>query len=40
MLLAVTVHPASVQDHGGAEPLLRKARRLFPFAKRIIGDAG
>jgi transposase len=34
------VHPASVQDRDGAEPLLRRARRLFPFVERIIGDAG
>ena len=40
LLLAVTVHPASVQDRDGAEPLLRQARRLFPFVERIIGDAG
>ena len=40
MLLAVMVHPASVQDRDGAEPLLRQARRLFPFVERIIGDAG
>ena len=40
LLLAVIVHPASVQDRDGAEPLLRKARRLFPFVERIIGDAG
>jgi hypothetical protein len=29
-----------VQDRDGAEPLLRQARRLFPFVERIIGDAG
>ena len=40
MLLAVMVHPANVQDRDGAEPLLRQARRLFPFVERIIGDAG
>ncbi|WP_431272187.1 IS5 family transposase [Dankookia sp. P2] len=40
MLLAVIVHPANVQDRDGAEPLLRQARRLFPFVERIIGDAG
>ncbi|MSW83113.1 MAG: hypothetical protein F2840_18480 [Actinobacteria bacterium] len=34
MLLAVIVHPASVQDPDGAEPLLRQARRLFPFVER------
>jgi hypothetical protein len=32
MLLAVIVHPASVQDRDGAEPLLRQARRLFPLS--------
>jgi transposase len=36
----VVVHPADVQDRDGAEPLLRQARRLFPFVERIIGDAG
>lgn len=40
MLLAVTAHPASVQDRDGAEPLLRQARRLFPFVELVIGDAG
>ena len=49
MLLAVIVHPASVQGsrhclgreaRDGAEPLLRQARRLFPLVERIIGDAG
>jgi transposase len=40
MLLAVMVHPASVQDRDGAEPLLRQARRLFPFVERIISDEG
>ena len=40
MLLAVVVHPANVQDRDGAEPLLRKARKMFPFVERIIGDAG
>src|SRR6185369_34407 len=40
LLLAVHVHPASVQDRDGAEALLREARRSFPFIARIIGDAG
>lgn len=40
MLLAVIVHPGDVQDRDGAEPLLRQARRLFPFIARLIGDAG
>ncbi len=40
LLLAVSVHPASVQDRDGAEALLRDARRSYPFIERIIGDAG
>src|SRR5918994_327220 len=40
LLLAVSVHPASVQDRDGAEILLREARRSFPFVERIIADAG
>jgi transposase len=40
LLLAVRVHPASVQDRDGAEALLREARRSFPFIERIIADAG
>src|ERR671912_1738728 len=38
LLLAVHVHPASVQDRDGAEVLLRKARRTFPFIERVIGE--
>ena len=40
LLLAVTVHSASVQDRDGAEALLQEARRTFPFIERVIGDAG
>ena len=40
LLLAVSVHPARVQDRNGAETLLREARRSFPFLERIIADAG
>ena len=40
LLLAVSVHPASVQDRDGAEALLREARRSFPFLERIIAEAG
>lgn len=40
LLLAVVVHLASVQDRDGAEAVLREARRLFPFIKRIVADAG
>ena len=32
------VHPASVQDRDGAIPLLRAARRLFPFVEVIFAD--
>jgi transposase len=40
LLLAVIVHPASVQDRDGAQEVLREARRSFPFIERLIGDAG
>lgn len=36
----VVVHPADVQDRDGAFYLLRRARRLFPFIKRIFADGG
>jgi transposase len=39
-LLNVVVHPADVQDRDGALLLLRRARRLFPFIKRIFADGG
>ena len=32
------IHPASVQDRDGAIPLLRAARRLFPFVAVIFAD--
>ncbi len=34
------MHPANVQDRDDAEPVLRRARRMFPSVERIIGDAG
>jgi len=34
------VHPADVQDRDGAEELLRKTRRLFPFVEVIFADGG
>ena len=40
LLLNVAVHPADVQDRDGAFLLLRRARRLFPFIKRIFADGG
>jgi len=38
--LNVVVHPADVQDRDGTFHLLRRARRLFPFIKRIFADGG
>jgi transposase len=37
-MLAAHVHPASVQDRDGALPLLKEARRLFPFIERLFAD--
>jgi transposase len=36
----LSVHPADVQDRGGACLLLPRARRLFWFIKRIFADGG
>jgi transposase len=33
------VHPASLQDRGGAIPLLRASRRLLPFIERVFADS-
>lgn len=33
------MHPADVQDRDGARLVLRQARRLFPFIRRIFADA-
>lgn len=38
LLLAVLVHPASVQDVHGAVPLLRSLRRRFPKLGHIFAD--
>jgi transposase len=38
--LSVAVHRADIQDRDGAGLVLRRARRLFPFIERIIGDGG
>ncbi|HEY0524384.1 MAG TPA: IS5 family transposase [Stellaceae bacterium] len=40
LILMAHVHPASTQDHDGALPLLKEARRLFPFIERIFADGG
>jgi len=36
--LSAAIHPASVQDRDGAIPLLRAARRLFPFVEVLFAD--
>jgi transposase len=36
--LRAAIHPANIQDRDGAIPLLRAARRLFPFVKVIFAD--
>src|SRR3954470_5915000 len=38
LLLSAAIHPADVQDRDGAIPLLRAARRLFPFVEVIFAD--
>ena len=40
LILAAYVHPANVQDRDGALPLLKEARRLFPFVERVFADGG
>jgi transposase len=40
LILMAHVHPASTQDRDGALPLLKEARRLFPFIERIFADGG
>jgi transposase len=39
-MLGIVVHPADVQDRDGAEALLRRTRRLFPFVEVIFADGG
>jgi transposase len=39
-MLGIEVHSAAVQDRDGAEALLRRARRLFPFIEVIFADSG
>ena len=36
--MSAVVHPADVQDRDGAIPLLRAARRLFPFIEIVFAD--
>ena len=38
LLLSAAIHPANIQDRDGAVPLLRAARRLFPFVGVIFAD--
>lgn len=39
-MLGCTVHAADVQDRDGAEDLLRRTRRSFPFIEVIFADGG
>ena len=39
-MVGITVHSAAVQDRDGAEGLLRRTRRAFPFIEVIFADAG
>jgi transposase len=39
-MLGIVVHSANVQDRDGAEELLRRSRRLFPFVEVIFADGG
>ena len=36
--MSAAIHPADVQDRDGALPVLRAARRLFPFVEVIFAD--
>jgi transposase len=39
-MLGIEVHSAAVPDRDGAEALLRRTRRLFPFIEVIFADRG
>ncbi len=40
LLLHGMVHAASIQDRDGADPLVRRTRRLFPWIEAICADGG
>ena len=40
LLVAAIVHEASIQDRDGAVPLLASMRRLCPWLRHLIADAG
>ena len=40
LLVAGIVHEASVQDRDGAVPLIASMRRLYPWLRHLIADAG
>jgi len=40
MILEAQIQPASVQDRDGLLPILKEARRLFVFIKKILADGG
>jgi transposase len=40
LLVAATVHAASIQDRDGAPPLIASAKHLCPWLRHIIADGG
>jgi transposase len=40
LMRGIAVHSAAVPDRDGAEALLRRTRRLFPFIEVILADSG
>ena len=38
LLLTAVIHPADIRDRDGVSPVLRAARRLFPFVEVIFAD--
>ena len=40
MILAVHVHPASIQDRDGAKPTMEKLKGIYPLLSLILADGG
>ena len=40
LVLGIVVYPVDVQDRDGAQELLRRTRRRFPFIEVIYADGG
>jgi transposase len=39
-MIGVSITPANVQDRDGLAPLLKEARRVFVFLRRLFADGG